>query len=246
MTKQEPVTAPPPYTPTDTTNETTTTPVNGNPRKIPSIEQYWYKNGIFGLHSRATLRVLQFIFAIIVAGLYGVDLARATKRNAPAPAQWVYAEMIVVFSAVTCAVHAIVTVKHVLWCLWDGVLCVFWLAQVGVFGSIYYASPIDAEYEDLTQCVPRMKAAVWIDVVNLLLWLLTFVLGVAWCIRTRKITRRTDKLGRIEDVEGMGEQETGYQALKQGGSESSEVGVAHETLDEKRDEKGDFHDKDEK
>lgn len=250
MPNQEPATAPPPYTPTDTTNETTSTPANGNSKKIPSIEQYWYKNGIFGLYSRATFRTLQFIFAVIAAGLYGVDLAHATKRNAPAPSEWVYAEMIIVFSVITCAIHALVTVKRVLWSLWDGVLCVFWVAQVGVFGSIYYASPINPEYEEVTQCVPRMKAAVWIDVVNMLLWFLTFVLGVAWCIRARKITRRTDRMGGIQDVERLGEQENGYEVVKQSCAERGADEVAYEKLDEKLNEKlnekGDFQNEDEK
>jgi hypothetical protein len=107
----------------------------------------------------------------------GSTYAHATEHNARAPAEWVYAEMIVCFSVTTCVVHALVTVKRVTWCLWDGVLFIFWLAQVGVFGSIYYASPIKAEYEGFTKCVPRMKAAVWIDLVNVLLWFSTFVLG---------------------------------------------------------------------
>jgi hypothetical protein len=145
--------------------------------------------------------------------------------------------MIVCFSVVTCVFHAFVTVKRVTWCLWDGVLFIFWLAQVGVFGSIYYASPLNAEYEGFTQCVPRMKAAVWIDLVNMLLWFSTFVLGVAWCIRARKITRRTDKMGGVQDVERLGEQEIGHEVLQQKclGGKGDETG--YEKLDEKPEEK---------
>lgn len=238
--------APPPYTAIDTINEITTTPVDASPKNILEIEQYWYRKGIFGLHSRATLRILQFIFAVIAAGLYGVDLAHATEHNARAPAEWVYAEMIVCFSVLTCVVHALVTVKRVTWCLWDGVLFIFWLAQVGVFGSIYYASPIKAEYEGFTKCVPRMKAAVWIDLVNMLLWFSTFVLGVAWCIRARKITRRTDKNGYIQDVERLGEQENGHEVLKQKylGGKGDETG--YEELDEKLEDTGHLQQEDEK
>jgi hypothetical protein len=69
------------------------------------------------------------------------------------------------------------------------------MAQVGVFGNIYmrHDSDIQQPYVQVTQSVTRMRAAVWIGFINMLLWLLTTVLGVAWCIRTRKVTRRTDK-----------------------------------------------------
>jgi hypothetical protein len=217
MTDQQSTPAPPPYTATNTidvvTPETqaTTTP----------IEQYWYKKGIFGLLSRAAFRILQFIFAVVAAGLYGVDLAHATKKNARAPAEWVYAEMIICFSAMTCVVHALMTVKRAVWSLWDGVLFVFWLAQVGVFGTIYYESPIRLKYAEATQCVPRMKAAVWIGLINMLLWFSTFVLGVAWCIRARRLTRRTEKTVGLHDVEHLGDQENGLEVLRQKCSKKS-------------------------
>jgi hypothetical protein len=256
MTDQQSTPAPPPYTATNTidavTPETqaTATPTNESPKQIPSIEQYWYKKGIFGLHSRATFRILQFIFAVVAAGLYGVDLAHATKKNARAPAEWVYAEMIICFSAMTCVVHAHTTVKRVVWSLWDGVLFVFWLAQVGVFGTIYYEFPIQPKYEEVTQCVPRMKVAVWIGLINMLLWFSTFVLGVAWCIRARRLTRRTDKTGGVHDVEHLGDQENGLGVLRQKCSKKSGGEAGYEWIDGKLDggpsDTGDQQQKDEK
>jgi hypothetical protein len=164
-------------------------------RKYQAIEQYWHRKGPFGVFTRATLRTLQFVFAIVIAALYGVDLAHASKTNQHGQTEWIYAELVVVFSAINCAVHCFVTIVHVAWVTWDTVLFILWMAQVGVFGNIYmrHDSDIQQPYVQVTQSVTRMRAAVWIGFINMLLWLLTTVLGVAWCIRTRKVTRRTDK-----------------------------------------------------
>ena len=158
------------------------------------IEQYWHKGGLCGVISRAALRTLQFVFAIVIAGLYGVDLAHTTAINAHAASQWVYAEFVAAVTALTCIVHCFVTVTHVAWSAWDFVLFVLWLAQVGTFGSMYVSNNVLDEYEKQTSSIPRMRAAVWISLVSMLLWFTTTVLGIAWCCRTRKVTRRTDQV----------------------------------------------------
>ncbi|CAI7639607.1 unnamed protein product [Penicillium viridicatum] len=150
-----------------------------------TIDQYWHRSGLCGIISRATLRTLQFVFAVTVAGLYGVDLAHYTKSNNHAHAEWIYAEFVAALSALTCIVHCFITVTRVGWSAWDG---------VGVFGSAY-TSHINPQYETATLSVPRMRAAVWINLVNMVLWFATMVLGISWCIRTRKVKRGTDQFG---------------------------------------------------
>jgi predicted membrane protein len=169
------------------------------------IDHYWHKSGIYGVISRATLRTLQFIFAVTVAGLYGVDLAHATKTKTHAHTEWIYAEFVAALSALTCIVHCFVTVTQVAWSAWDGVLFILWVAQVGVFGTVY-TSAVDIEHSIATLSIPRMRAAVWIDLVNMLLWCATTVLGVGWCIRTRKVNRRLDG---ADSVKGKGDEEIG-------------------------------------
>lgn len=183
-------------------------------KKYQAIEQYWHKSGPFGVVARATIRALQFIFAIVIAALYGVDLASASKAHRHGQTEWIYAELVVVLSAITCTVHCFVTVVHVAWVSWDAVLFVLWMAQMGVFGNIYIHQEIQQEYVEATQSIPRMKASVWIGLVNMLLWLLSTVLGISWCIRTRRTTRRTDK----EDQEMK-------LALQKLGEEDIETGI---------------------
>ncbi|KAJ5411306.1 uncharacterized protein N7487_005665 [Penicillium crustosum] len=159
-----------------------------------TIDQYWHRSGLCGVISRATLRTLQFVFAVTVAGLYGVDLAHSTKSNNHAHAEWIYAEFVAALSALTCIVHCFVTVTQVGWSAWDGVLFVLWLAQVGVFGKAY-TSHVNPEYEIATLSISRMRAAAWINLVNMVLWFATMVLGILWCIRTRKVKRGMDESG---------------------------------------------------
>jgi hypothetical protein len=180
--------APPPYS---LSSSTTPTITNATPLEIKPVEQYWYRGGIHGLNMRAVLRAIQFIFAIIVAGLYGVDLSHATSINAHARSEWIYAEFVAAVSCMTCLLHCFATVTGVGWCAWDGVLVILWLAQVGVFGTIFYPET-SSGYGAATLSVARMRAAVWMCLINMVLWFLTTVLGVGWCIRTRRCVRRTD------------------------------------------------------
>ncbi|KAJ5622735.1 hypothetical protein N7490_011340 [Penicillium lividum] len=157
------------------------------------LRMYWHKSGVCGCISRG-LRPLQFVFAIVVAALYGLDLGHATKTNNTAPAAWIYAELVVTLSAITCTGYFFVPLIHAAWSTWDGILFVFWLAQTGVFGNMYISNMIDEQYKQATLSIPRMRAAVWIDLINMLLWLMTFILGINCGCRTRRSTRQGDEL----------------------------------------------------
>ncbi|KAJ5691525.1 hypothetical protein N7488_012260 [Penicillium malachiteum] len=158
------------------------------------LDRYWHNIGVRGRISRA-FRPVQFLFAIIVAALYGIDLAHATNTNNTALAEWVYAELAVTLSTITCIVYFFVPVIHAAWSTWDGILFVFWLAQTGVFGNIYISGTPDEKYRHVTTSIPRMRAAVWIDLINMFLWLFTFILGITCCCCTRKSTHQGDAVG---------------------------------------------------
>jgi hypothetical protein len=146
-------------------------------------DQYW--------HLHAALRTLQFLLAIVVAALYGVDLYNATKTHTKAPSAWIYAEVVVYLSVLTCAIHCFVIVKRVGWCMWEWVLFILWVSLFGVFGEIYIGGEKEM-YVDGRAELQRMKIAVWIDLVNVVLWFASSVQGIVWCCATRRITRNTD------------------------------------------------------
>ena len=145
------------------------------------------------------MRIMQFIFAIIVAILYGLILMDASKASSSdlvcEPSDWAYAEVVAGLSGITCLLHLFIKVnfKRVGWCIayctWDGVLFILWLAQTAIFGSAYYSAFTPFQQLGNVTC---MRAAVWIDLVNMLLWLASTGLAIAWCISARRFAHRTD------------------------------------------------------
>ncbi|KAI7197431.1 hypothetical protein KC316_g4521 [Hortaea werneckii] len=182
------------------------------PRQLPdrsTVDHYWHETGFTGVIARACLRLLQFIFAIVIAGIYGADLKQASNEQKSAQTGWVYAEVAAGLTILTCIIHCFVTIKRVFWVFWDFILCVLWAAQFGVFASIYLDMPTDAEARETyyaTGSVSRMKATVWVDLINMLLWFTTFVQGIAWCCVARRVTRKTGRMARLDSEGEEGEQ----------------------------------------
>lgn len=57
--------------------------------------------------------------------------------------------------------------------VWELLLIILWLVVFGVFGAIYIGTPLDKATSMDKNMVVRMKKAVWVDLVNLLVWVLT-------------------------------------------------------------------------
>lgn len=154
-------------------------------------DQYWHTTGPAGLYIRAAFRTLQFLLAIIVAALYGVDLHNSTRTHTHANSDWVYAEVVAALSILTCAAHCFLTIRHVAWTVADWVLFFLWVAQVGVFGTIYIGGQENGMVIDgSADATRRMRAAVWFDIVNMVLWFSTAMSGIVWCCVKRRVTRR--------------------------------------------------------
>lgn len=85
---------------------------------------YYYSSsgGIVGATIRIILRFFQFVFAITVAGLYGVDLAAADKLDRYADSKWIYAEVVAGLSAITVLVYAVPFFRSYWAFAWDWVL----------------------------------------------------------------------------------------------------------------------------
>ncbi|KAK3112145.1 hypothetical protein LTR53_011888 [Teratosphaeriaceae sp. CCFEE 6253] len=134
-----------------------------------TLAAHSYPGGLVGGLIRAGLRFLQFILAITVAGLYGTDLHHAHQAHAYTDGKWVFAEVVAGLSAVTCIVYAVPVVKSWWGFAWDGVLFILWAALFGTFGHLY----IPAHPTPKQGGQRRMKHAVWVDLVNMLLWFAT-------------------------------------------------------------------------
>ncbi|KAF2158996.1 hypothetical protein M409DRAFT_30531 [Zasmidium cellare ATCC 36951] len=147
--------------------------------------------GVAGGLARIVLRFLQFILAITVAGLYGVDLANAHKAGAYTDGKWVFAEVVAGMSAVTCLIYgACFFIPGEKFFAWDWVLFILWTALFGLFGNIYIgAKPTPEQHGQ-----QRMKNAVWVDLVNMLLWLASAIYSTIIFWRSRN--NRTLHTGR--------------------------------------------------
>ncbi|KAI9772711.1 MAG: hypothetical protein M1840_000306 [Geoglossum simile] len=116
---------------------------------------------------RAVLRLLQFALALTVCGLYGTDIQNGNKHHQSADPKWLYAVVIGGISVVTSLIYGAPFVKSHLFFAWDAILFILWIAVFGVFGKMYLH-----ENAEGNAGVQRMKNAVWVDLVNVFLWLI--------------------------------------------------------------------------
>ncbi|KAI9852702.1 MAG: hypothetical protein M1838_005897 [Thelocarpon superellum] len=129
--------------------------------------------------TRAFFRLLQFIMALAVVGLYGTDLNAARMSNTTADPRWIYAETIAGLSAITSLIYMIPLVKSYLGFGWDTLLFILWVAVFGTFGKLYINA--DPAGDDNIQ---RMKNAVWVDLFNLFLWFFSAIYGAITFFRS--------------------------------------------------------------
>jgi len=60
---------------------------------------------------RILVRTSQFLFALAVAGLYGIHLDSLRRSHLPIATQWVYAEVVAGLSAVTVLLYSVPGIK---------------------------------------------------------------------------------------------------------------------------------------
>ncbi|THW17551.1 hypothetical protein D6C86_04353 [Aureobasidium pullulans] len=122
----------------------------------------------FGGYIRFALRILQFILAITVIGLYGYDLDNARKARVAADPKWTFAVVVGALSALSVFIYLF---KFSLRFFWDAIMLILWAIVFGIFGKLFINShPTPRQGGQI-----RMKNAVWIDLANMILWFITFV-----------------------------------------------------------------------
>jgi hypothetical protein len=83
------------------------------------------------------LHFVQFVLAVTVCALYGIDLDRARRAGHPADGHWVYAEVVGVLSALTSLLYLIPAIlRFALVWAWNLVLFILWIALFGIFGRV--------------------------------------------------------------------------------------------------------------
>ncbi|KAI1433686.1 hypothetical protein GGR50DRAFT_695829 [Xylaria sp. CBS 124048] len=136
-----------------------------------------------------TLHVIQFIFAVTVIGLYGTDLNHKPDVL-HVDGKWIYAIVVAVLSSLTSILClAPFFLRFAFVPVWEFILFVLWIAQFGLFASLYIHADAKGNRD-----FQRMKNAIWVDLLNALLWLLGSALtGAYWWFHRERATRYTGR-----------------------------------------------------
>lgn len=164
-----------------------------------TVGKTWLKT--FEVVPRMVCRGLQFLFALIACGYY------VNANSKGGAALWLFAITISGLSAATAALFALATplaaipfiggklkvVKTYRAFAWDLALFVCWLVAFGVFAGIF----LHRDNADVFKGVKPapMKIAVWVDLVNALLWLASGVYGALKTFLGEQADRATERLG---------------------------------------------------
>lgn len=130
------------------------------------------------------IRFLQFVLAIMVCVLYGIDLQAAMKQHKYVDSKWLYAEIVAAMS-VFVSLFSMIPYEWVLDIPFsfvaDIILFILWLAVFGVFGNLYFGTDPQGDAGQI-----RMHHAIWVDFTNALLWAVTGALMAMYWLRSRK------------------------------------------------------------
>lgn len=163
---------------------------------------------------RLVVRGLQFLLGIVIVGIYGNRVADALST------EWVYGLIVGGLSCATAVAFAIMAPfgavsnrfkTHRLF-TWDLILFLLWIVLFGIFAKIFLHRDSDDSYKGSSTTVE--KAAVWIDLVNAILWLISGTYGFIKTFLGGKIDTLGDKVTekvfskREEQTHNMGKYET--------------------------------------
>lgn len=142
---------------------------------------------------RLIVRGLQFLFGLIIVGIYGVRVGAGQKDAADADAAWWFGLIVAVLACVSALALALTAplgafskrfkVHHLFG--WDLSLSLLWVIVFGVFMHIFHNRSSDDEYKGSSTGLE--KSAAWLDLVNVFLWLISGVYGgiKTWVARRR-------------------------------------------------------------
>jgi hypothetical protein len=134
------------------------------------------------------LRLFQFVMGLTVIGLYAVDLDHARKQHIYLDSKWIWALVCGVLGAVTSLIFML-PLKAWFFFWVDAFIFFCYLIAFGIFGNMFIS-----EDPEGNKGIIRMKNAVWVLLTNMLLWLVTAVIGAVLFWRARKA--RTTHTGR--------------------------------------------------
>lgn len=142
---------------------------------------------------RLIVRGLQFLFGIIIVGIYGVRVGNGQKNADQASAIWWFGMIVAVLACISALILALtaplgaVSNKFKVHFLfgWDLGLSLLWIIVFGICMHIFHNRDSSDPYKGSS--VSLEKSAAWLDLVNSILWLISGVYGgiKTWVSRRR-------------------------------------------------------------
>lgn len=133
---------------------------------------------------RLVVRGLQFVLGLVIVGLYGhrVDKQHSAEDSSVSP-EWVFGLIVAGLSCVTAVAFAVAApfgavsnrFKTARLFSWDLTLFLLWIVVFGIFAGIFLHRDSDDSYKGSSTAVE--KGAVWVDLVNAILWLVSGTYG---------------------------------------------------------------------
>ncbi|KAF3761620.1 hypothetical protein M406DRAFT_223020, partial [Cryphonectria parasitica EP155] len=142
---------------------------------------------------RLVVRGLQFLFGLIIVGIYGVRVGDGQKNAADASSAWWFGMIVAVLACISALILAFTApfgmvskrckTHHMFG--WDLSIFLLWIIVFGVFMGIFHNRSSDDSYKGSSTGVE--KSAAWLDLVNALFWLVSGVYGAVktWAGRRR-------------------------------------------------------------
>lgn len=180
---------------------------------------------------RLVVRGLQFLFALIMVGIYGVRVGDGQKDASESSSAWYFglvvgvmaciSALILAFTAPFGAISKKFKTHHLFG--WDLLLSLLWFIAFGVFMGIFHHRSSDDPFKGSNTTV--QKSVTWIDLLNALFWLISGVYGFVktWMGRKRDaallhgrgmVEGHTDRLfsrGGAREAEQHNEKEDMYE-----------------------------------
>ncbi|ROW08381.1 hypothetical protein VMCG_03097 [Cytospora schulzeri] len=166
---------------------------------------------------RMVVRGLQFVLGIVIVGIYG---NRVSDGLSP---EWAYGVVVAGLASVTAVVFAIAAPfgavsnrckTHRLF-TWDLTIFILWIVAFGIFAAIFLHRDSDNPYKGSSTIVE--KAAMWIDLINAVLWLVSGAYGFTKTFLGGKVDslggKVTEKLFQDSKKEKVHHNTAGYETV---------------------------------
>lgn len=195
----EPTMPPPPYLQANFIKPSSFKAAINSKLDIPIVSLY-----------RLCVRMLQLAFALASGISYALELRNAQHA---AKTNYIFAQVVFAMTLVTLVVDSITVRYYRISWLFEWILTILWVTCFGVFYATFLGGPVEPEFQEAN--LGRMRRAVWMNLINAMLWTSSALFSSAMCCAGTKATiknkmdRRRQKKEKRQTMADIGDMESG-------------------------------------